>query len=657
MKDDFAQDLENLKKDKDIILLNTNNINILKDQQNDLIDNLEKLFDYNTRKIPSKYKNIIDIANRLYQKQSSTKEEIIFSIDQLKKAIKEENKKQKDDAEYARKIAEQQAKEEAEALKHPHDISNDILHKLAENPPSPETGLNPFRPTWIHYSQDGRWFVKDNDLANAIVNYFEIFRITQDGKDLGFIRYYTNTGSWKRISSGDIGLYIDKAFQNPNFNDVDVENKTYAEDLHDSKIVNQVMSLITKSKLQSIDISVFDDVPKYIVHFKDFDFDVLNWKKLNFDSTRHFQYDKKYNPDEDIINLPLMSIEEPTMAFDSIIPEIKKWLTLSLGDDDTFKVFLERLGYSFLQTYEENFFIFVQSNGGQGKSTLFNFLRSLFNADEVSGLDIDQIADKGSFDASELRYKVINLTSDVKSSFFSNDAVSMLKTISGEDKRNLPQKYTKTANFINHASLWFNMNDYPRLEKYDDAIARRADLFTWHAISNYEKEIDSEKVKKEVPALVAVALIYAHRMLVREPKEYNYFPVPIKLSRSNRMIEAYKKWSNKYDYFKHFIESECVKNPKYKVGTTHLLKAYKNFIENNEGAKAKPTLNTLSDELERIGINKSEARTSWKDEYGEWHTGVYVFEGITLKDIAGIQEEDYEYQQEVNRKKEQSPFV
>lgn len=655
MVDNFAQDLEKIKQDKKVVPLS---ISVLKDQQNNLIDDLQKLFNYNTRKIPSKYKNIIDTANRLYQKQSSTKDEIVNSIGKLKNAIKEENDKQKVDAEQARKIAEQQAKEEEKALKSPHDIPNDLLQKLAKNPPSPETGLNPFRPRWIHYSQDGKWFVRDNDLANAIVNHFKMFRITQDGKDLGFIQYNKNFGSWKRVSLGDIGLYIDKAFQNPNFNNIDAENNTFAEDLHDSKIVNQVMSLITKSKLRPIDISIFDDVPKYVVHFKNFDFDVLNWKKLSFDSNRHFQYDKTYNPDKDIISLPLISIENSKMSFDSIIPETKKWLTQSLGDTDTFHAFLERLGYSFLQTYEENFFIFIQSEGGQGKSSLFNFLkRNLFNDDEVSALDIDQLADKGSFDASELRYKSINLTSDVKSSFLPNDAVSMLKTISGEDKRNLPQKYSKTANFTNHASLWFNMNGYPRLEKYDDAIARRADLFNWNAIPNFEKEIDMEQVKKEVPKLVAVALIYAHRMLIREPIKYDDFPIPIKLYRSNRMINSYKEWSDKYNYFKHFIKSECIQGKKYKVGAKHLLKKYKEFIKNNEGAKANPTLSTLSDELKHIGINKSENKTSWKDEYGEWKTGVYVFKGITLKGIAGVQDEEYEYQQEIKHKKEKSSFA
>ena len=216
------------------------------------------------------------------------------------------------------------------------------------------------------------------------------------------------------------------------------------------------------------------------------------------------------------------------------------------------------------------------------------------------------------------------------------------------------QKNKQTASFTNHANLWFNMNDFPRFKTYDDAIARRACLFRWNYVAKYA-HFNQEylpTIKKERGEFALKCLYYAKIAIERKPIKYSYISIPIQLTRSDSMIRDYKEWADTNDYFNSFIENECVIGKEYKIGTKFLLDKLNEFTKNN-GGTGEYKMASFASRLQGKDVHKSSNPTSWRDEHGHFKTGVFVFQGITLKNIAKIEQEEQNFKLEQKKAGEQ----
>lgn len=315
---------------------------------------------------------------------------------------------------------------------------------------------------------------------------------------------------------------------------------------------------------------------------------------------------------------------------------------------------MECIGLSLLNSYEIPFFVFIKSKGGHGKSALFKYLASLFGIGSTSGISLTQMTEGQAFDASELRFKEINLVSDEKATYIPDKVIGLIKAFTGNDNRNLSQKNKQTANFTNHAQLWANMNTYPRFQTYDDAIARRACLFHWNYVEKYA-HFDKKylpTIKKERGEFALKCLYYAKIAIERQPIKYSYISIPIQLTRSDTMINDYKEWADINDYFNSFIENECVIGKDYKIGCKALLDKLNKFAEDN-GGTGEYRMANIASRLQEKDVHKSKNPTSWRDEHGKTRKGVYVFNGITLKSIAKIEQEDKKFHDEQRKAGEQ----
>ena len=326
------------------------------------------------------------------------------------------------------------------------------------------------------------------------------------------------------------------------------------------------------------------------------------------------------------------------------------------GNKKTLVAFLERLGLSMLHDYTDNFVVFLHGDANTGKSKLFNLLNSLFDPSSVSALDLDSIAKTNSFDAKELRYKTINLTSESKATFLDETALNIIEQLSGGDLRNYSQKFKDTADFINFSHLWLNFNDLPQLAQFDNAIARRADVFHWQSIPNFEEKYDWDLIMKERPQLIVKSLYYAHLILKKNIyQHYDYCNSDLRLTRSEDMIKWYRDWADDKDYFQNFIKTNCKLNAVYKMGCKELLKGYNQFLANEKMKGI--TQNQLTNLLLKKGIKKV-ASQNWKDAKNEWHRNVYVYEGIATNEVAGIQNEMISFeQQQYNAGKQRSKKI
>ncbi len=602
----------------------------------------------NPRQRSEAVKGCLKRAQNLLSRVKTTPKEFQNSIIELNSIANLEDKKRDEQEKKIKQRAEQEAKDYEKSLANVSNLDTPIIKQLAKKPPvynyDTKTTENKFRPSWAEYNgEKEKWNLNPNKLANEITSIHLVKRLEENGKDNGLVVYDDDAGNWEKHSPKTLNNFIEDCFKYPT--DPLLKNKIkpekYAKDLEEARGVKNTLTLLD-GKIYGINPQKTFNCPSaHIVHFKTFDFDIDNWKLLKeFDPKRYYLYSKDYDLSEDGAELDweLLSSEAGKNMIDTLAPTTTEWLTKSLGAEDekeTLIAFLECVGLSLLNSYEIPMWVFIRSNGGHGKSKLFNYLKSLFGVGATSGISIYQMTQGQAFDASELRYKEANLVSDEKASYVSDEVIGLLKSIGGGDGRNFSQKNTTTADFTNHAQLWFNMNAFPRFQSYDASIARRTCLFRWHYVKKYIHfdQNTLPELKKERGEFALKCLYYAKIAIERDPIDYPFMGVPIQLTRSKTMLQDYKNWADTNDYFNAFIEEECVVGKDYRISCKRLLDAFNDFIADRDG-KGDFKLPKFTARLQDKEIYRSPNRSYWYDARNERKSGVNVFEGITLKYIA-----------------------
>ena len=646
---DQHQEKENKKAD----------INSLK---HELLDKINILYGFYPKKDkPIAIQALYSSAKNLFSRAKATPEEIKLTIEEIEDEINKATQAYEEHKQQALERAEKQAKEKEQALKKIKSgdlISENELKKLANQPPAPDTHKNIFRPDWAYY--DGvAWKLDTVELAETIIDETLIKRVQENGVFDGYLKYRDNNGSWRWYTEGDISYLINSYFKYPQDPALKLKGQ-YALDLQDAKAQKNTLTLV-KSKTGAINpTQTTDKQPTYIIHFKDYDFDLEHWKRLPFSPERYFLSDRDYNLDDIYSQLPWDALKDDKSAIDELAPKTTNWLLKSLGDKETLQTFLECLGLSFLNGQPESMIIFFKSLGGTGKSVLFGkYLEKLFGTEnDTAHLDFDQIIKPAGFDASSLRNKSIDLTSDVNATYIPHDAVGLIKALSGNDLRGLPQKFKGVADFANHANLWFNCNDLPTMPSRDfnDSIARRLMIFDWLYIDGFDWDKEKERILNERSELVTKALYYAKQALERPKQHYDYINVPVRIYRSSRVIANYKEYENERNILDKFLAEKCVFGVNYKVGVTMFRKQFSEYAKDNGHIQPITTENVEQQLKEQYSIFKSNKPTSWKHGTEPMH-GNYVFCGIAFKEDAGIQDEDRVFEEDRKRRREKSPYI
>ena len=157
---------------------------------------------------------------------------------------------------------------------------------------------------------------------------------------------------------------------------------------------------------------------------------------------------------------------QPCPVFDAFLH------TVTGGDPILMQRFWEAIAYILMPgDNRAKRFVIMIGLGDTGKSVLGELLSSFFDPDFVGSVDIFKLGDR--FSLSTLVYKLINISMDLSDAALTEQAVSIIKQITGRDLVQVEEKYKTPYSTRINCKLVFGTNHALRMNSYDQAFANR----------------------------------------------------------------------------------------------------------------------------------------------------------------------------------------
>lgn len=179
-------------------------------------------------------------------------------------------------------------------------------------------------------------------------------------------------------------------------------------------------------------------------------------------------------------------------------PVTNRWFEESFGSKEAANVVKTYIGYMFARTYQDfQKFMILHGKGGDGKSTILNYLRSLVGASNTSNVDLADLVDRssGKFLTSKLYQKDLNYFADIGDGFM--EQTSMLKGLTGGDAITGQFKNKDPFEFVNHAKLIFSANSLPVFNDFTDGFIRRPLIVEVYKIKDFNNKYSLDVINKE----------------------------------------------------------------------------------------------------------------------------------------------------------------
>lgn len=185
------------------------------------------------------------------------------------------------------------------------------------------------------------------------------------------------------------------------------------------------------------------------------------------------------------------------------------------GDSSWIEMVWEILGYLMIPDTSAKHFFLLQGVGDSGKSVLGDLISSLFNTEAVANIDIFRFKDR--FSASGLEGCRVNVSMDLPSGKLSNEAVALIKMLTGGDSITLERKFKDAKPLKLNCKLVFGSNHQLLLAKPDEAFAQRLVVLPFqYAIPKEHQDPNlRDKLRQERPGIAVKAIAAYHRLRQR----------------------------------------------------------------------------------------------------------------------------------------------
>ena len=285
--------------------------------------------------------------------------------------------------------------------------------------------------------------------------------------------------------------------------------------------------------------------------------------------------------------------------------------------DETFKknatTVKEYIGYMFFNTYEMfQAFMILKGNGGEGKTTITNYISSLLPESWVFNASLEALtkSEKNgtNFNIAELKGKYLNLNQDISDDYIQDP--SKVKNLTGWDWLTAQIKgQQKQTRFRNHAKLLFACNGLPSSFDVSGGMTRRLYVIDAFTISGFSNKYDMNKINEERGVFVREC-IQACKDRYKHEIEHNVDKPQLTLTKS---IQFHRnKWLTDNSVVRRWAE-ECIipqeelkklnwSNEKKNRGVKETYNAFVTWCKNNNEPKI-PIKTKFNDALEEIGFH------------------------------------------------------
>lgn len=377
------------------------------------------------------------------------------------------------------------------------------------------------------------------------------------------------------------------------YNIIKIEKRLYmykdgsyisCEDALGTIIVNLIPNLSMNKKREVKDYikdkcEEKEEAPEYIICVKN---GLINVKTLEF---------KSHTPDVVIRNKIDIDYYEQTEneEIDTIINN------LAVGDKDIVQLLYEMIGYCIYRGMPFQKVFILVGNGANGKSTLLNMVTKLLGEENVSHVDLKEIAGNR-FGKAELYGKLANIADDCSSSYLED--TSVIKRITGETYTSIEFKGQNSFSTKINAKVILSYNTIPRMNDTTDGLTRRLVIIPLNAVfkkglPNYDPFIGEKLKKKENLEYVLYKSIHAINRVLKEKE----FTIPQQVKDET---EEYVRENNPVANFLY----EVYQNDENEIGqieSTELFTAFEVWTrENNYRCKLRP--NTFGKEMKKLGF-------------------------------------------------------
>lgn len=163
---------------------------------------------------------------------------------------------------------------------------------------------------------------------------------------------------------------------------------------------------------------------------------------------------------------------------DAYDANVDKLLTrLACGDKAVRDLLCEVIGYCFYRRNELRKAFILIGEKQNGKSTYLKLINFLLGKDNVTNLDLAELAQR--FKPAELFGKLANIGDDIGDDFIQNPAI-FKKVVSG-DPVNVERKGQNPFNLKNYSKFLFSANNIPRIKDKSGAIISRLVIIPFNA--------------------------------------------------------------------------------------------------------------------------------------------------------------------------------
>lgn len=346
---------------------------------------------------------------------------------------------------------------------------------------------------------------------------------------------------------------------------------------------NSVKKLVTIKTTSEADFNPFDYSNPYLVSFKNGTYNIKT------DTT-------KPNSAQDYIiqghNYDLNSTGSASIT--------NQWFIESFGSKEAANVVKTYIGYMFVRSYQKyQKFMILHGKGGDGKSTILNYLRSLIGSNNTSNVDLADLVDRssGKFLTSKLYQKDLNYFADIGDGFM--EQTSILKGLTGGDAITGQFKNKDPFEFVNHAKLIFSANSLPVFNDFTDGFIRRPIIAEVYKIKHFDDKFSMKDIQAERGAFAYECMTLFKQLLDGNyPGQLDKWGFPT----TDEMKQALHTWIINNDLVSRWLDERCdTSDSNAFEKNIYVYDSYKQFCINEGGhplGKQKFNAN-----LEKHGIN------------------------------------------------------